>query len=53
VKPAGTLAAIVAGLVLLPVLAFAVAKSQPHHGTPPPHAAPQQRPADTAPSQSI
>jgi len=48
-----TLVAVVAGLVLAPVIAFAAAKSRPQHGTPPPHTAPHQRPAQTAPAVSI
>jgi hypothetical protein len=54
VRAAVTLALIVAGLVLVPILAFGAAKSRPQHGTPPPHAAHHHQPSQPAvPSMSI
>jgi hypothetical protein len=47
------LAAIVAGLVVAPVIAFGAAKSRPQHGAPPPEQAQHQQRAQTAPSVSI
>jgi hypothetical protein len=53
VRPGAALAAIVVGLVLLPVIAFAVAKSRPQHGSPPPPQPHSQPAKQTAPAVSI
>jgi hypothetical protein len=54
VRPALVLAAIVAGLVVAPLIAFGAAKSRPQHGTPPTQQTQQHhRKAQTAPAVSI
>jgi hypothetical protein len=47
------LAAIIGGLVVVPLIAFGAAKSRPQHGTPPPHTVKHGHPAQTAPAVSI
>jgi len=53
VRPAVSLAAIIVALVLLPMIAFAVAKSRPQHGSPPPRQPHTQPATQTAPAVSI
>lgn len=52
-RPGLSLAAIVIGLVLVPVVAFIAAKSRPEHGAPPSPPAHSQPAKQTAPAVSI